>query len=378
MRQQIQPPKNWQDFEELCLRLWRDMWGDPNAHKNGRGGQSQDGVDVYGIGSYDGNLHGVQCKGKNANYGAALTEDEIKKEANNAEGFTPALSSFVMATTSPRDVNLQKYCRELNDKKAHAFTVDVWSWDDIEEELQYRPEIPEKLHMAFDNSEQKSPSIKISRVTGNDRLLAFMTRPIVKAATSSSMRMLLHNVFYELMQNAFIHGHASQCMLAFKDNTFVVVDDGLQFDQTTLCNGNGRGGALTLKHLFDVCGDEVNLDYHYANDNGESENILSLNISSVMLCKDIYSIKEFFVDQGFRVQSREEAKGLALANIASLGEDEFASVIFGELAPISGIWSYVGTAVRMLGSDRISVSLPRSKENMVEQLKKLIPNVIVR
>lgn len=27
MRRQIAAPKNWQDFEELCLRLWRDMWG---------------------------------------------------------------------------------------------------------------------------------------------------------------------------------------------------------------------------------------------------------------------------------------------------------------------------------------------------------------
>lgn len=27
MRIQIAAPKNWQNFEELCLRLWRDMWG---------------------------------------------------------------------------------------------------------------------------------------------------------------------------------------------------------------------------------------------------------------------------------------------------------------------------------------------------------------
>ena len=27
MRRPIAAPKNLQDFEELCLRLWRDMWG---------------------------------------------------------------------------------------------------------------------------------------------------------------------------------------------------------------------------------------------------------------------------------------------------------------------------------------------------------------
>lgn len=45
MRRQIAAPKNWQDFEELCLRLWRDMWGDPHAQKNGRVGQNQHGID---------------------------------------------------------------------------------------------------------------------------------------------------------------------------------------------------------------------------------------------------------------------------------------------------------------------------------------------
>ena len=74
MRTHIPTPSNWQDFEELCLRLWRDMWSDPNAQKNGRVGQNQHGVDVYGISAFDGKLHGVQCKGKNANYGAQLTE----------------------------------------------------------------------------------------------------------------------------------------------------------------------------------------------------------------------------------------------------------------------------------------------------------------
>lgn len=42
------PPKNWQDFESLCHDLWKEIWKDPNAQKNGRSGQEQHGVDVFG------------------------------------------------------------------------------------------------------------------------------------------------------------------------------------------------------------------------------------------------------------------------------------------------------------------------------------------
>ncbi len=35
-------------FESLCLHLWKEIWGDPEAKKNGRSGQPQAGVDVFG------------------------------------------------------------------------------------------------------------------------------------------------------------------------------------------------------------------------------------------------------------------------------------------------------------------------------------------
>ena len=38
MKKQIPPPAYWQDFEELCHKLWREIWGDINTQKNGRQG----------------------------------------------------------------------------------------------------------------------------------------------------------------------------------------------------------------------------------------------------------------------------------------------------------------------------------------------------
>src|ERR1700676_2598167 len=56
------PPNDPTAFESLCLELWRDIWNDPNAQKNGRSGQPQAGVDVFG--QHDGKWAGVQCKQK--------------------------------------------------------------------------------------------------------------------------------------------------------------------------------------------------------------------------------------------------------------------------------------------------------------------------
>lgn len=47
---QLRKPENWQDFERLCKVLWGEIWECPDTIKrNGRQGQAQKGVDVYGI-----------------------------------------------------------------------------------------------------------------------------------------------------------------------------------------------------------------------------------------------------------------------------------------------------------------------------------------
>ena len=33
INQQIAPPKNWQDFEDLCADLWAKIWNDPTLIK---------------------------------------------------------------------------------------------------------------------------------------------------------------------------------------------------------------------------------------------------------------------------------------------------------------------------------------------------------
>ncbi len=132
-------PANWQDFESLCCDLWRRLWADPEAQKHGRSGQPQAGVDVFGRPGCGADWAGVQCKQKGR--GERLTCSEITAEALKAEGFEPRLSSFIVATTAPRDARAQRAARELTDDPALPFTVSVFSWADVAEELVKHPDL---------------------------------------------------------------------------------------------------------------------------------------------------------------------------------------------------------------------------------------------
>ena len=92
---QIAHPKYWQTFEDLCLAIFRHVWHDPTATKNGRTGQPQNGTDISGrLRDTDG-FHGVQCKDKDINLGSDVTEAEFNAEIAEAEKFTPALERWI-------------------------------------------------------------------------------------------------------------------------------------------------------------------------------------------------------------------------------------------------------------------------------------------
>jgi hypothetical protein len=139
---QIQPPKDWSRFEDLCLALWREIWQDPLATKNGRRGQAQAGVDVFGQPQGSTAWHGVQCKGKEQGYGTGLTIAEVHAEVAKASTFSPRLTRYVIATTALRDSDLQQEVRELSAARVAKgdFSVHVLAWDDIQDLIaRYRP-----------------------------------------------------------------------------------------------------------------------------------------------------------------------------------------------------------------------------------------------
>src|SRR5690348_7653059 len=90
------PPMSWEEFELLCADLLREVWNDPGTQRNGRTGQPQHGVDVFGRPHGAPHYAGAQVRNK-----PAVTVAELREEVEKAKKFVPALTTFILATTAP-------------------------------------------------------------------------------------------------------------------------------------------------------------------------------------------------------------------------------------------------------------------------------------
>ncbi len=159
---QILPPTNWQDFEELCKRIWENKWGYPDDIKrNGRAGQSQNGVDIYAYVESKKGYCGIQCKGKDNFTNKQMTTAEIDKEINNAKNFTPALKSLTFATTAPKDAKIEEHVRIRNIENIEKglFSISVFSWEDIVSLIEQYKSVKEWY--VYEKLQTSKPNIKI-------------------------------------------------------------------------------------------------------------------------------------------------------------------------------------------------------------------------
>ncbi|MEK6913795.1 MAG: hypothetical protein AABW47_03960 [Nanoarchaeota archaeon] len=121
-------PKSWEEFEDISADIIKKIWGTDYITRNGRLGQKQNGVDIYGKPpNLNGGYCGVQCKNKK------VSIEEIKKEIENAEGFKPYLKELIFAIVSERDANLQESVRILDSErtKENKFSIQILFWEDV-------------------------------------------------------------------------------------------------------------------------------------------------------------------------------------------------------------------------------------------------------
>ncbi|TVZ47504.1 hypothetical protein [Olleya sp. Hel_I_94] len=134
MKKTIGKPENWQDFESLCKKLWGEVWGIPNKiKKNGRLGQEQAGVDVYGIPKTVTKYWGIQAKGKDDYSVAKLTKKEIITEIEKAKTFKPELEVYIIATTQNKDSKIEEFVRlkDIENRENGSFEILLFCWEDI-------------------------------------------------------------------------------------------------------------------------------------------------------------------------------------------------------------------------------------------------------
>lgn len=138
-RPRFPAPANWQDFEQLCFNLWKDIWGSSvHIQRYGRQGQRQHGLDIYW--DKHGEWGGIQCKLR-----SVLTEKDVRDDVEKAKSFKQPLKQLIIATTAPADVAIQDLATEIT--TAHTqegrFKVWVYAWQNIEDLLlSHRPEDP--------------------------------------------------------------------------------------------------------------------------------------------------------------------------------------------------------------------------------------------
>lgn len=196
-------PRNEQDLETMSKRLLKEHWGDTKVLPNGRRGQGQHGVDLFGSTLPDGRVKTAQCKLKNSR--DKLTLAEIKDELKKTESFQPKIAEYIVITTSSRDAILQEEVRLLNVElsEERGFMVTVWGWEDVVEQLDEYPALRSKIYRSFirgeevaDTDERPPPSLDDFRMLdlarANEDVLR--AKDLLREGKPSQARLLLEEV----------------------------------------------------------------------------------------------------------------------------------------------------------------------------------------
>ena len=143
----IFPPAYWQDFERLTLDIAKIQWKDDYVERHGREGQAQGGIDVLGYNHSAREQTGIQCKKRalktkpsHESPSNTLTIQEIDEELEKVKSSKHILDRFIIATSGPRDAELQKHVATLNRKETNII-VAIKFWDDYVEFLNDHPEL---------------------------------------------------------------------------------------------------------------------------------------------------------------------------------------------------------------------------------------------
>lgn len=133
MKKVIRKPVNWQDFEELCKKIWRYEYECNSIKKNGRQGNNQNGVDVSGFSVKLNGYFGIQCKGKDDYAKTTLTKKEMNAEIQKAKLFKPDLKEFIFTTTANKDAKIEEYIRlkDVESRSNGSFSITLYSWEDL-------------------------------------------------------------------------------------------------------------------------------------------------------------------------------------------------------------------------------------------------------
>jgi Flp pilus assembly protein TadD len=205
------PPQSWEEFESLCADVYSKVW-QTKLEKNGRQGQPQGGVDVYG--QPDGtNYSGIQCKKKRKWPPEALTTDDIDEEVEKAKSWKPGLKKYFIATTAPNDAKAQAHARTITEAHAKSglFSVEILSWDEVTRDLasypglldKYYPQLVSSVAPQIEELPEKTAKLVIQHLreekqaeAGNDAGLSLTSAEALERDLSAHFERVLKRSFF--------------------------------------------------------------------------------------------------------------------------------------------------------------------------------------
>ncbi|MBD9488738.1 hypothetical protein [Ensifer sp. ENS11] len=141
---ELKRPDTYDVFETQCMKLGKVMINALTMNKNGRRGQAQKGVDVWGRrDNHVDHIVGIQCKQKG--FGQELEEKEVRDEWEQALRFVPPIREFFILTTADNDAKVEQLARELSLEllmaTGRSVPFDIWGWGRICDELIDYPDL---------------------------------------------------------------------------------------------------------------------------------------------------------------------------------------------------------------------------------------------
>jgi hypothetical protein len=364
METRLNIPRNWQDFEVLCHKLWSYIWSDPNAERNGRQGQPQHGVDVFGKPAYKDYLAGVQCKDKDSRLGSKLSIKELEAECVKAHSFKPTIQEFTMATTAARDGSIQLHARSLNEINLFPFKVHVWAWDEIEEEIRCRPILLKAYYPDVYYAQAGLGSVRanVSFIAHEDQCHAFFSRPEIQRLIPPGLSESLMTLCYELSDNAYSHGKASQFSIICSNTSIRLEDNGIPFNpitglDPTQVSAKSHIGSYVFKIFSEKYNEILKIGYEHITNQGEGKNVLNFEF-----CKPIVTLeaspKEVLIDMSLAA-GRNGAERLAASISIPKTSQELTLVIIRFHNPSALVEFIVCMLKRIEKNVRLIIYLPR-------------------
>jgi tetratricopeptide (TPR) repeat protein len=125
---EITKPTDDSAFEDMCARIYSEVFNDPLPKINGRRGQAQAGIDVF-VNSTSGRI-GIQCK---RYVDGTLKLKDVQTEIERADKANTPIVRLIVATTAVSDAKLLRQVQDLSDDRVQKgqYPVEVEFWEDI-------------------------------------------------------------------------------------------------------------------------------------------------------------------------------------------------------------------------------------------------------